>query len=225
MKNDYDDGTLRLSIPPTLLVSAMGKIPDIEKAITSDFKAPGDAIYLLGATHVHMGGSEYHRLLGWHSPYCPTVNGRQAIALYRALHQAIMNGWIRSCHDLSEGGLAIALAESVIGSPYGASVSIEAMVEDSPELRWDDALFCESPSRFVVSVSPEYETPLADLFTDLPWLPLGHVSEAATLQVTSPQGKILIDAPRETLAQAWQRSPAACWDEPSQTSQGGGHHG
>jgi phosphoribosylformylglycinamidine synthase subunit PurSL len=219
MKNDFDDGTFRLSIPPTLLVSAIGKIPDVQKAISMEFKTPGDRIFVLGRTHMHMGGSQYHRVMGWYSPYCPWVQGALAKKVYRKLYEAIQKDWIRSCHDLSEGGLAVALAESALGGICGVEVSMSSIAEDAPELRWDDILFSESPSRFVVSVSAEHTEAFLELFKDLPVFMLGDVTASPQCRIkirTSPTKSKWIDLDVEALRSAWRRAPAKCYESAMQ---------
>ncbi len=212
MKNDFDDGDLRISIPPTLLISAMGKIPDIEQAVTSDFKTPGDHIFILGHTGLHMGGSEYYRHMGWFGAFSPYVNTVLAKELYKRLHHTITQGWIRSCHDLSEGGLAVALAESAFGGSLGMTVSIAEITSDSPELRWDEILFSETPSRFVLTVSQKHIEDVKKAFTDLPFHKLGTVTETPEFIIKEDDDEVLIQTDIQALHQAWFRPPAKCYE-------------
>ena len=212
MKNDFDDGKFRLSIPPTLLISAIGKIPDISKAVTMEFKAPGDRVFLLGDTSMHFGGSQYYLEVGWSSPYCPQVNIILARRTYQLLHEAMMKGWIRSCHDCSEGGMAVALAESTLASPYGVEISLTEMAPHSPELRWDELLFSESPSRFILSVAPEHEQAVREAFKSTPLLYLGQVTEEPRYKIAPTKFMPPIDLASETLRLEWQKPPAACYD-------------
>lgn len=145
MKNDFRDGKVKVSIPPTILYSMVSQIEDIRKATTTEFKAAGDAIYLLGKTYDELGGSEFYNLFGLLGANVPIVRKEEAIALYRKVHSAHQKKLLESCHDLSDGGLAVALAESAFGGEFGASI----------ELGEEDALvqmFSESHSRFIVSV-------------------------------------------------------------------------
>ncbi len=211
MKNDFDDGTYRLSIVPTLLISAMGKLPDIEKAVSMDFKRPGDVILMAGQTNVHMGGSLYYLVKGWYSRYCPHVKPHLAKALYQATFECIQQGLIRSCHDLSDGGLGIALAESALASPYGADISLDPILNDSPELRWDEALFSESPSRFVMSVAPEHVDAVKAAFQDIPLMVLGTVTADGAFTIHQHQ-KTVVRTDVSTLRKAWQTAPATCYN-------------
>ena len=120
MKNDFDDGVIRLSIPPTLLVSGIGRVPDIANCISMEFKNVGDLIYLVRAGNVGMAGSHYEELQGWKSDYKPSLSLKSAAHLYDSLHAAINKGLVQSAHDSSDGGLGVAVAEGVIASHLGA---------------------------------------------------------------------------------------------------------
>ncbi|MBC8098087.1 MAG: phosphoribosylformylglycinamidine synthase [Armatimonadetes bacterium] len=120
LNNEYlgDDGQ-RHAIPGTLLISALGIVPDVAHTVTSDLKTAGNLLYLVGSTRPEFGGSHYHLLHGiaGGNPPQPVP---EALETMRGLHQAIQSGWVQACHDLSEGGLAVALAEMCIGGQLGA---------------------------------------------------------------------------------------------------------
>ncbi|MBN2445039.1 MAG: phosphoribosylformylglycinamidine synthase subunit PurL [Spirochaetales bacterium] len=158
MKNDAYAGSRKISIRPTLLVSLMGIIKDVRLAMTSDFKEPDEIIYILGESRGEMGGTSYERLKGKSYGNCPKVNTPEAVLLYRTLHKAITAGLISSCHDLSDGGLAIALAEASLAGRVGVEVSLDALPwEKSETIDPVKLLFCETPSRFIVSVKKSRE--------------------------------------------------------------------
>ncbi len=148
MKNDYKMGAWKISIPPTLLISIVGKVDDVASAQTTDFKNPGDAIYLLGKTADAMGGSEYLQAKGMRGNDAPQVDFQANFHLYKKLHNAIANGLVSSVHDISDGGLAVALAECCIGGALGCEVEVSS----HEKMRADFLLFSESPGRFIVSV-------------------------------------------------------------------------
>jgi phosphoribosylformylglycinamidine synthase len=151
MKNDYYSGDRKYSIPPTLLITVIGKLDDVRKAVTSEFKTPGDAIYVLGMTRDELGGSEYYRLFGGVGNNPPKAHPNEHTPIYRALGTAMEAGLVASAHDVSDGGAAVALAESAIGGDVGADLDISLMPRDTEK---EDALiFSESPGRFVVSVA------------------------------------------------------------------------
>jgi phosphoribosylformylglycinamidine synthase len=150
MKNDYYSGDSKHSINPTLLVTVVGKVEDVTKIASSDFKDVGDVIYVLGTTHHEMGGSEYFKLHGGTGAGMPKVRVKENSELYAALSKAMERGIIRSIHDVSDGGLAAAFAECAMGGKVGAEIDLSLISKDTDE---DAALlFSESAGRFVVSV-------------------------------------------------------------------------
>ena len=201
MKNDFDDGVLRLSIPPTLLISAMGKVHDVNACVSMQFKQPGDLIYLLSASIPGLAASHYEDLVGWQSPMVPIVDLVKAAEQYKLLHKAINTMLVHSAHDLSEGGLAVALAECAIGSGLGAAINLSRLIEvakaeaalypaptNSQRLlhRIDTILFGEGPARIVVTVSPERKRQWENLWMDMTCIELGTVT--ATPQLLIDQG-------------------------------------
>ncbi len=151
MKNDYYGKEGKYSIPPTLLMTVLGKIGDVRNAISPEFKSEGDAIYVLGITREELGGSEYYRLSGAIGNKNPKINVEETLPLYRAFSNACETGIVRSAHDVSDGGLAVALAESSFPSGFGAEIGISKMASETQNE--DALLFSESGGRFVVSVA------------------------------------------------------------------------
>lgn len=148
MKNDFDDGQLRLSIAPTLLISALAIVPAPERAQSSDFKGEGDSIYLLRAGTLGLAASIYSSTYPeQNNESLPALDRVRAIEMYRRLYQAISNDLVRSTHDLSDGGLAVALAESCLGGELGAVIELEADFSKAT------ALFGEGPAHILVSVA------------------------------------------------------------------------
>ncbi len=153
MKNDAVMGGKKLSVRPTLLVTLMGVIDDVRKAPSTDFLEAGDLIYVLGDTDGELGGSIYAKIAGLELEPCPKVRPERALLLYEKMAKAISGKIVRSCHDLSDGGLGVALAESCLGGRLGAEMELSRLPGASPR---DAArlLFSESASRFLVSVRP-----------------------------------------------------------------------
>ena len=153
MKNDFYDGEKKYSIPPTLLVSVVGKIDNIENALSSEFKRPGDIIYVVGTTRGEMGGSEYYRIFNGVGNNPPKINTDEHVVSYRKLSDAISEGIVESVHDVSDGGLATGFAECALATGVGAEldlVSLPATTANESAL-----LFSETPGRFIVSVKGE----------------------------------------------------------------------
>ncbi|GED30360.1 phosphoribosylformylglycinamidine synthase subunit PurL [Brevibacillus centrosporus] len=136
------------AIYPTPTVGMVGLITDVDHITTQNFKHEGDAIILLGETFAELGGSEYQKLAtGAISGRPPQIDLAKEAAVQKATLAAIRQGLVKSAHDLSEGGLGVALAESCFGEGFGAKVSLES------ELRPDVLLFSESQSRILLSTS------------------------------------------------------------------------
>jgi phosphoribosylformylglycinamidine synthase len=196
MKNDFRKGKVKISVPPTVLYSMAAKIDDIRTVTTSDFKRPGDAIYLIGKTRDELGGSEFYRLLGHLGANVPKVHKANALNLYRMMGIAHREGFLASSHDLSDGGLAVALAECVIGGPFGAAVDVG--YGDLPLI---PELFSESHSRFVVSVPAKNQTTFENLMgSDARFL--GAVSEEPVLKI-SFKGEKILDVSKEEMLEKW----------------------
>jgi phosphoribosylformylglycinamidine synthase subunit PurSL len=164
LNNEYRDGDTRLPVIPTLLVSAIGVIDDAARTVDMSFKAPGNLLYLVGMASEEMAGSHYAEVVGREVfeqffPYAvaPKVNISRAYDLMKAVGAAIRQGLVCSCHDLSEGGLAVALAEMAIAGGLGARVNLGmAPPQDLQRNVWNIVrLFSESPSRFIVEVTPD----------------------------------------------------------------------
>lgn len=185
-------------IPGTILISALGVMPNIHRRVTSNFKAPGNAIYLLGETHAEFGGSLLYHLLNYNGGDAPTMP-TNALAHYRLLHQAILSGWITACHDLSEGGLGIALAEMSLGGRLGARINLPDNSLAS--------LFSESNGRLLIEVAPDHLTAVDEHFADQPLTRLGEVTGDGNL-IVHAQEKTVINLTIDQLVSAWKNDTA-----------------
>ncbi|HMK35753.1 MAG TPA: AIR synthase-related protein [Desulfomonilaceae bacterium] len=204
MKNDYHIGNTKISIPPTVLFTAVGIVPDVRLAVTPDFKKHHDAVYVLGVTRDETGGSEYFASRGFVGNKVPRVaDPKQAIAMYRALHKAITSGLVASCHDLSDGGLGVALAESAFSGALGARISLANLMLDGVD-RDDVALFSETPCRFLISVSPDKRAGFEAAMSGFPLAHVGEVTEEPKVKVMGLQGATVVDADIRELKKRWQ---------------------
>lgn len=202
MKNDYTGGGQKISIPPTVLYSVMGVIDDVNKTTTSDFKQAGNAVYLLGATKREMAGSEAATTLGITCAAVPTVDADTAMARYRALHKAIGAGLVKACHDLSDGGLAVAMAEMCLGGRMGASMDVSAIVLDG-DMTLTEALYSESASRLLVEVAPENVAAFEALFAGQACACIAKTTDDATFTMKRGDATIMAE-PVEELAVAFK---------------------
>ncbi|HET6419068.1 MAG TPA: phosphoribosylformylglycinamidine synthase subunit PurS [Geobacteraceae bacterium] len=206
MKNDFYDGTTKISIPPTVLFSVIGKIDDARKAVTMDAKRPGDIIYLLGKTAFELGGSEYYASKGFVGNRVPRVDAEKSLKRYRAYHEAVKRGLVASCHDLSDGGLAVALAEKAFAGGLGLSVDLGRVLFSgvSCDRRDEVLLFSETASRHLVTVRPEDRENFEEVMTGNCFSSIGVVVEEKTLTVSGIDGSVVLKADIEDLKEAWQ---------------------
>jgi len=206
MKNDYMIGDIKISIPPTLLFSVIAKIDDVRKAVTMDAKKPGDLVYVLGTTRDELGGSEYYAMKGFMGKNVPKVDADSAIERYKKLHTAIKQGLISSCHDCSDGGLGVALAETAFSGGLGMEIDLRKVPVEGLE-RNDKILFSETPSRFVVTIPPENKEKFENTIkTDFSCI--GGVTKNPEFIVKGINGKIIINSDIEELKKAWKQTLA-----------------
>jgi phosphoribosylformylglycinamidine synthase len=184
LNNTYTaaDGT-RHAVPPTLVITAVAAVPDADRCVTPELGAPGNVLLVVGPTGQHFAGSHLDLLTGAHRTASPEAGAaprpdRSAPARYRALHQAIAAGRVVSCHDVSEGGLAVALAELCIASGLGATITA------LPHPDVAAALFSESAGRLVVEVRPDHAADVVAAFAEVGGAQrLGVVTDDAALDV------------------------------------------
>jgi len=200
MKNDYKIGDTKISIPPTILFTAAGIVPDVTQCVSMDAKSPGDFVYVLGETRNEMGGSEYLGLRGEIGNTPPRVDAGRALVLYRALSAAMDKGVVASCHDVSDGGLAVALAETALAGRLGMDIDLAPLGIENDVI----ALFSESQSRFVVTIPERQAAMFEQLFRGLACRCVGKVYDEPRFRVR--HGKcVRVDAALAQLEAAWKR--------------------
>ena len=204
MKNDYQAGGRKISIPPTVLFSTIGKIGDVRKAVTMDVKKPDDRVYVLGMTKDELGASEYFASLGFIGNDVPRVDAACAKKLYIALEKAIREGVVASCHDCSDGGLGVALAESAFSGDLGMTIELTKVPVENIR-RADTILFSESQSRFVVTVSPGNTGRFEAIMKGNVFADIGIVTARQEFTVMDGE-KIVLSAGIDALKEAWQKT-------------------
>lgn len=142
---DANDNPVKISIPPTLLVSGIGVMQSVENAVSLDAKQAGDLVYLLGQTRDELGGSEYYAMNGKVGSNVPETDGATNLDLYKKMNTVTP----ASAIALTHGGLAAALAKTCIGGQLGMDIKLDG------DLRLDTMLFSESTGRILVTVAPQ----------------------------------------------------------------------
>ncbi|MDZ7640489.1 MAG: AIR synthase-related protein [Desulfurivibrio sp.] len=208
MKNDYMIDNVKISIPPTLLFSVVAKINDVRRAVTMDAKKSGDLVYLLGVTRPELGASEYaarHQGSGGIGNQAPRVEPEAALFRYRALQRAITAGLVASAHDLSDGGLAVAAAETAFAGGLGLDLDLGLVACEGIE-RDDFLLFSESPSRLLVTVAPADADEFEQLMAGATASRLGVVTSEPVLRLLGLSGETIMVERIDDLKKSWQQT-------------------
>jgi len=205
LNNEFEYEGKTIAIPHTLLISAMGVMDDVNKAVSMDLKQPGDLIYVLGATYNEMGGSEYLKSKGFIGNTVPKVNTRKAKQLMQSLSRATAKGLVCACHDCSEGGIGVAVAEMAFAGGLGAKVDLTSVPLGEPIGRDDFILFSESNSRFIVEVAPEKQAEFEKTLAGNVFAVIGQVNDTDKLEFTGTKGKRIVSVPIGDLKEAWQK--------------------
>lgn len=192
-------------VTPTLLITALGLVPDIRQTVSMDLKTPGNSIYVVGETLVELGGSEYYNLKGFLGKSVPKVRSAEARKQFKAVTKAIDSGCVKACHDLSEGGLGVTAAEMAFAGDCGMELDLNRVpVKD---LRRDDfVLFSESNSRFLVEVSAKAKDQFERLMKGRVSAEIGRVMRSPRLCIRGSSGKIAVSASLPELLATWKKT-------------------
>jgi len=192
-------------VTPTLLITALGIVPDVRSVTSMDIKEPDDAIYLVGQTFRELGGSEYYKMKGFLGKTVPKVQSTQARETFRAITKAIDLGLVKACHDLSEGGLGVAAAEMAFAGGYGMELSLQKVPAKNVR-RNDFILFSESNSRFLVEVSQEAREEFEVLMKGKVCFDIGRVTKLPRLCIYGLNNEVVVEASLKDLLTSWKRT-------------------
>jgi len=197
----------RASIPPTLLISGICIIPDIKKTVSMDLKKPGNAVYVLGGTKNELGGSHYYLLHGMTGGTVPQVEPKRAKKLMGALGRTIEAGLVKSCHDCSEGGIAVAASEMAFSGGLGMEIDLR-LVPCESKGEADDAmlLFSESNSRFIVEIEENNTKEFEKVMAGNVFSRIGRTAKNETLRVLGKDGSEIIKESIYILKGCWQKT-------------------
>jgi phosphoribosylformylglycinamidine synthase len=202
-------GTAReISIPPTLLVTALGQLEDVRRAVSPDLKAAGNRLAVVGETAGDLAGSQLALTGRTSGGGVPTVDVAACRAAIHAVAAARRAGLLQACHDVSDGGLATAVAEMAIGGKLGARLALADVPTAAAATGHDLAIaFAETPGRFVCEVKPEHAAEFTRCLEGVRFGWIGTVAAAADLEIVSSSGasdRIAVDR----LATAWHGKDA-----------------
>lgn len=235
-----------ISIPPSLLISAISVVDDVRRCISMDLKAAGNLLYLVGVTRNELGGSQFSLVTqGAHSPFrkvlpaisapssacgehaaasvqssrqplaadsgmcavcanAPSVDPPAALASFKALSAAIQRGLVRACHDLSEGGLAVAAAEMAFSGEVGIELALSLVPTHGAGMNDATVLFSESNSRFLAEVAPQHAADFESLLRGCTFARVGTTIAEQVLRVRGLDGQIIIELGLAELKKTWQ---------------------
>ncbi len=207
LNNEFacEDGTT-ICIPPTLLISAISTVDDVNKCVTMDAKRASNLLFIVGETKNELGGSHYYKTNSFLGVNVPKVDVKTAPKIAQRISTAIAEGLVVSCHDCSEGGLAVALAEMAFAGGLGIEADLRGLPKSKDCWRVDTQLFSESNSRYIVEVEPEKYGAFVKLMLNLPFGQIGKVTEEKTLIIKAENGKTAIETNIASLKQAWQKA-------------------
>jgi len=205
LHNEYTLGKKSFSVPAALLISAVGIVNDVRATVTMDLKEEGNHIYVLGLTKNELGGSHYFKLRNIKGGAVPAVDARQSLALMRSLGEAMERGLVRACHDCSEGGLAVALAEMAIAGDKGMTFDIDDVPAEKG-MTVAMIAFAESNSRFIVEVRPKDRGSFESLLSRFPVAMCGTVRGSQEFTLTGNGGKTLVKEKVAALRDAWRKT-------------------
>jgi phosphoribosylformylglycinamidine synthase len=188
-------------ITPSLLISALGIMPDARKAVTMDAKRAGSFIYIIGETRKELGGSAYYSLFRELGASVPRVKTEVAKKIFDKVTSAIDRGLLLSCHDLSEGGLGVAAAEMAFSGDIGMEIDLQQL---NSQERDDFLLFSESNSRFLAEIPPSKQRSFEKLMKGVPFYRIGRTTKLKEFVVIGEEGKALIAEQLGKLKKTWK---------------------
>ena len=191
-------------VTPTLLITAVGVIPDVRKTVSMDVKQTGNLIYIVGQTYPELGGSEYYKLKGFLGKTVPKVSVSQARKTMNSIVKAIDFDYVEACHDLSEGGLAVVISEMAFTGDYGIDLHLKNIPTPKSMQRNDFILFSESNSRFLVEVQEKRRRDFEALMEGVAFSVVGKVKREKHLLVYGIDDSTVVDVSLAELRNAWK---------------------
>jgi len=206
LNNEFacEDGT-QISIPSTLLISAISLVDDINQCVTMDAKRASNLLFIVGETKNELGGSHFYKIAGHVGAHVPRLDLGTAPKIAQKISTAMAQGLVVSCHDCSEGGLAVALAEMAFAGGLGIDVDLRGLPKSKDCCRLDTQLFSESNSRYIVEIEPKNYNAFAKLMLNLPFGQIGKVTGEKMLVIRADNGNTVVEVDIDTLKEAWQK--------------------
>jgi phosphoribosylformylglycinamidine synthase II len=203
--NEFETEKESISIPPTLLISAVAVMDNVERAVTMDCKRESDLVYIVGTTWNELGGSQYYGIHGYVGNRVPKVDSKKGKRLMDTLSAVMEKGVVKACHDLSEGGIGVAAAEMAFAGGLGIVIHLGQVPLGEAMNRDDYVLFSESNTRFLVEVDPQDRQQFEGMMAAVDFAAIGQITSKEWLEVHGLNGEIVLSALISELKEAWQR--------------------
>ncbi|MDR1522755.1 MAG: phosphoribosylformylglycinamidine synthase subunit PurL [Endomicrobium sp.] len=203
LHNEYFIDGKKFSIPPALLISAVGVIENITNTITMPFKNAGNKIYVLGITRNELGGSVISKIKNIKNGVVPNVYPKESRSIMKGIYKAIGKGLIEACHDVSEGGLAVAISEMSFAAGKGAQINVGS-IKTASNMSAAEILFSESNGRFIVEVAPHNENKLKKVFKGLSVSEIGYITDNDFILFEIQKEKIRFKEKLTNLLNTWK---------------------
>lgn len=205
LHNEYSIGGKEYSIPPALLISAMGVIENVKNTVAMPFKQEGNKVFVLGFTRNELGGSVFAKINNIKDGIVPDVYPKESRPIMKKVHEAINKDLVEACHDCSDGGLVVAISEMAFSAQKGVCIDIDA-VKCKDKMTTAEVLFSESNGRFIVEVKPENLGKFKALFKGSAISEIGSVCDSGKVIFESKKNKIKIIEKPEALLNAWRNT-------------------
>jgi phosphoribosylformylglycinamidine synthase len=199
---DGEGNPIKISVPPTLLISSIGLIEDVLKTISIDLKFPGDLVYILGETKDELGGSEYFSMNKSVGNNVPKVNGLKNKKMYSDYYKASQSQLIASAISITRGGLGIALAKTALAGKLGIKISLTNL--PGKVSRNDFALFSESQGRILVTINPKNKKEFEKIMKGNNFKQIGQVTDNQQLIIKGADNKTTVDLGLEKIEKAYK---------------------
>jgi phosphoribosylformylglycinamidine synthase subunit PurSL len=201
---DKDGKPVKISIPPTLLISSIGVIDDFSKVVSLDAKMPGDLVYILGETHDELAGSEYFSMKQLSGTTVPGVDAKKNKKLYEAYYKAIQQKIIASSISIGRGGLGIALAKKAIGGALGIDINLKNLI--GTVKRNDFALFSESQGRILATVAPANKNDFEKIMKGNAFLNIGKITNDSKIVISGLNSREIINMDLKKASESYRKT-------------------
>jgi len=201
---DKNGKAIKISVPPTLLISSIGVIDDIAKTVSLDAKIVGDLVYILGDTQDELAGSEYFAMNKGEGSMVPVVNSDINKKLYHAFYNAVQKNLIASSISVGRGGLGVALAKKAIAGGLGIDISLKNLPGNIK--RDDFALYSESQGRILITIDSKNKKEFEKIMKGNVFSEIGKVTKKPFIKIKGLDGKDIIKLKLDEAAKAYRKT-------------------